>query len=268
MLPEDLNDLFTKDQLYTSHQFERKDIDSLYCHLIYERKFDCYCIECGKESTFVASKIEVEAIYDDNKKLKFLNDMVAFGKAAKCSRDEKHQIIFLFQIQGYRITKIGQSPSTADISGAGLKQYHKLLGKDQYREFNKAVGLASHGVGIGSFVYLRRIFENLLEEAHLEAKEEQGWNEEEYLKARVHEKISILSGRLPSFLVETKGMYSVLSKGIHELSESECNEVFPVLKLGIELILDEKILEKEKQEKIKSVTDSISDFVHKFKKNV
>ena len=40
------------------------------------------------------------------------------------------------------------------------------------REFTKAIGLAANGVGIGSFVYLRRIFENLVFQAFDEAKKE------------------------------------------------------------------------------------------------
>jgi hypothetical protein len=41
---------------------------------------------------------------------------------------------------------------------------------DAYREFGKAVGLGAHGVGIGAVVYLRRIIESLIEEAHQTAK--------------------------------------------------------------------------------------------------
>ena len=47
-----------------------------------------------------------------------------------------------------------------------IKKYRKILGKEKYGEFGRAVGLYTHGIGIGSYVYLRRIFENLIEEAH------------------------------------------------------------------------------------------------------
>jgi len=44
-------------------------------------------------------------------------------------------------------------------------------------------------------------------------------------------------------------MYGVISKGVHDLSEQECLEYFPIIRNGIELILDEEIerLEKEKK---------------------
>ena len=42
-----------------------------------------------------------------------------------------------------------------------IAKYKAVLGT-QYREFSKAIGLFAHGIGIGSFVYLRRIIENLV----------------------------------------------------------------------------------------------------------
>ncbi|GFD75677.1 hypothetical protein KUL113_50970 [Tenacibaculum sp. KUL113] len=73
-------------------------------------------------------------------------------------------------------------------------------------------------------------------------------DEETYKRARMNEKIEMLSAELPEFIVENKSMYSILSKGIHELSENECLKAFPIVKVGIEIILDEKIekLNKEK----------------------
>lgn len=53
-------------------------------------------------------------------------------------------------------------------------------------------------------------------------------------------------------------MYSILSMGIHALSEDECLLHFNSLKLGIELIMDEKIEENERQEKRKRVASEIS----------
>lgn len=38
-----------------------------------------------------------------------------------------------------------------------------------------------------------------------------------------------------------------MSKGIHELTEKECLDYFPVLQNSIEIILDEKIARREKE---------------------
>jgi len=66
-------------------------------------------------------------------------------------------------------------------------QFEKALGKARLHELNKAIGLAAHGVGIGSYVYLRRVFESLIEDAHSKAKLSDGWIEEEYEKGRMKE---------------------------------------------------------------------------------
>jgi hypothetical protein len=156
------------------------------------------------------------------------------------------------------VTKIGQYPSLADLNSDKIKKYRKILG-DKYKEFSKAVGLASHGVGIGSFVYLRRIFENLIEEAHQESIKTNSWNEDDYQKSRMDDKIILLKDYLPEFLVNNKILYSILSKGIHELSEGECLKYFGSIKLGIELILDEKLEKLDREAKIKAVEKSISE---------
>jgi len=51
----------------------------------------------------------------------------------------------------------------ADIAIDEMRQKYRLvLRGDNWAELYKAVGLAAHGEGIGSFVYLRRVFERLI----------------------------------------------------------------------------------------------------------
>ena len=71
----------------------------------------------------------------------------------------------------------------ADIEQGTIRNYRSVLDKDHYQELNRAIGLASHGVGIGSFVYLRRIFERLVEEAHSKAITSAGWDEDKSREA-------------------------------------------------------------------------------------
>jgi uncharacterized protein YajQ (UPF0234 family) len=73
------------------------------------------------------------------------------------------------------------------------------------------------------------------------------------------EKIGLLEDYLPDFLVKKKILYSILSKGIHELSEDECLKYFNTVKLGIEIILDEKLEKLDREAKIKAVEKSISE---------
>jgi hypothetical protein len=142
----------------------------------------------------------------------------------------------------------------ADIAEHKIRKYRKVLGDSYYREFSKAVGLFSHGVGVGSFVYLRRIIENfIVKPAYDLAKAKTGWDEVAYQKSRVKERIRLLKNELPEFLSQNPHIYSVLSKGIHELTEDECKEYFPVLKDCIELVLTEIVAKKQIEQKRKDV---------------
>jgi hypothetical protein len=250
----------------------------------FQGTLDAYCLQCGKEGVF-KSKVSLPAIgvdgptsYErrpDSLEVLFNKYSYAyfpskyglekqklqahatedrmFSVQFACTRDATHLLIFVFRVQGNEITKIGQSPSLADFQMEGIKKYRKILDDSKYREFNRAIGLSAHGVGIGSFVYLRRIFEGLVEAARGEAAKKTDWDKEKqerFEKSRWDEKILMLKDYLPSFLVENRVIYSILSKGIHSLTEEECLKHFEPLRLGIELILDEKIKQKEEAEKI------------------
>ena len=72
----------------------------------------------------------------------------------------------------------------------------------------------------------------------------------EYFSSKISDRIKLLKNLLPEFLVEHPHMYSILSKGIHELSEEDCLKHFEALKVGIELILDEKLSKAQQEKKI------------------
>lgn len=78
-------------------------------------------------------------------------------------------------------------------------------------------------------------------------------------------KIEMLKTLLPTFLVKNKVLYGIMSKSIHELTEQECLDIFPVAKLGIEMILDEKIRLKEQEEKVKEAEKLIGTVASKIK---
>lgn len=163
------------------------------------------------------------------------------------------------------IMKVGQYPSVADIHIGQVKQYDKVLDKSILREFTKAIGLAANGVGIGSFVYLRRIFENLVFDAFNEAKNDNAVDEGQFNSLRMDEKIKSLNGYLPSFIVESNSIYGVLSKGIHELTEEECLAYFDCMRQSIELILDERLEQLEKKKKVAEVKKALSSIAGKIK---
>jgi hypothetical protein len=167
---------------------------------------------------------------------------------------------------GTTIQKIGQLPSLADLGSGSLDKYRKALGQDLYAELHRAVGLCAHGVGVGSFVYLRRVFESLLEGAHRIAQQDPGWDEGAYQRQRVEERILALQHHLPLFLVENRGLYRILSKGIHELAEEECLAHFPVVRSGIELILDDVLARQQREEKLRGAREAIARLNGELKK--
>lgn len=212
---------------------------------------DTFCPECGSHSIFTHSlrNVQHEA---DSWKYDHLFDVTLM-----CSRNKEHQLYFLFRVRGSTVQKIGQFPSLATLNLYDVRQYVSVLSKDAFREFTKAIGLAAHGVGVGSFVYLRRIFEGLIEEAHKRALLDPGWDETEYSKGRIGEKIQSLTAYLPKFLVEHRSLYGILSKGVHELTEDECLKAFPVVKLGIEIVLDAKLRELQERKKLEEASRAI-----------
>ena len=165
----------------------------------------------------------------------------------------------------YKFQKIGQYPTIADLEIGKYKKYSKVISKEYLRELNKAIGLSANGVGVGSFVYLRRIFETLIEKYHQKASKTNGWNEDEYVKSRIAEKIELLKSYLPEAIVKYKKVYSIISKGIHELTEQECLKYFPIVKDAIISMLEQDYLKKENETKQSELENNIKDLVRKLK---
>ncbi|WP_305822590.1 hypothetical protein [Massilia brevitalea] len=222
---------------------------------------DAYCSGCNSHSIFTRY-LAAKAVHTAADWLM----MDRFDAAFTCGRNPSHRMIFTTKVDNVKRTmqKIGQYPSLAELSMYDVRKYGGVLAKETFQELKRAIGLAAHGVGIGSFVYLRRIFENLVEEAHQAAKSEAAkldtgadWDDDTYQTARMTDKIQMLRRHLPDFLVENRVMYGILSKGIHELSEKECLAAFPAVKVGIEIILDAKIEDMERRKKLEGARKSI-----------
>lgn len=168
-----------------------------------------------------------------------------------CTMDDTHHLDYIVLTYGNIMKKIGQYPSVADLSFPELKEYRKVMSKDDEKELKRAIGLYASGIGIGSYVYLRRIFERIIVTAGNKAISDGKIKEEDFGRAHVEEKIKMLSDYLPQTLVQNAVFYGIVSKGIHELSEDECIEYFPVMKSFIMMILRqwEKIRKDEDDER-------------------
>lgn len=208
----------------------------------------------SKEDEEIYNSIKVQEEREKRQQFeRFLKDNEFTVLHYACSRDDSHQLTFVLFIDKFTIQKIGQYPSYADIDIPQADIYRKELGRKYYNELKRAIGLYSCNVGIGSYVYLRRIIEKLILDALQEAVKEGVVTREEFEidenkhQRRVEDKIKLLSEYLPKPLVENKAVYGVISKGIHELDEDECIKYFPVIEQLIKICLDESIAKKRKK---------------------
>ncbi|GGY66198.1 hypothetical protein [Marinobacter zhanjiangensis] len=242
-------DFYLELPLYSRIQWERDQVFHIAKLLFYVGTIDCFCLDCGKDSTFRNDRngLPLELKEDTYKKEVERYSAISavttssplkkpeppliqpdiYLSAFSCGRNHTHKLQFLYKVQSGSHTnddgspsvtqfleKIGQYPSIAALNLPEIKKYRAVLPYEVYSDLAKGIGLAAHDVGIGSYVYLRRVFERLVEDAHIVAKHESGWDEDLYKQMRMSEKITALKSHLPQFLVSHAGLYSLLSKGL------------------------------------------------------
>jgi hypothetical protein len=217
---------------------------------------DGHCCYCKRSSTFVRSSAELQ----DLGGVRWLIKKDVTYLRIRCTRDREHEIYFTFRIHKPIIQKIGQYPSLADIANDESRSYREVLKSPDNQELHRAIGLAAHGVGVGSFVYLRRVFERLITRRFEEFKIEERWDDADFVGKRMYEKIELLEYHLPDFLVRNKKMYSILSRGIHDLREQECLNAFEMLKHAIFFILAEDKHKKGELERRRLAEQAIAAF--------
>lgn len=287
-------EIFLELPLYSKCEWEIEEVFSIAQILFYQGTIDSYCVGCGRESTFhstnntIPSELTLEAFNSQKRKYSAIGispgsrppsppkpplvPVDIYAVTFVCGRNQSHNLRFFYLIKNdvctdgagkniikQSLQKIGQYPSLADLNLPSIHKYRAVLANDVYMDLSRGIGLAAHDVGIGAYVYLRRVFERLIEQAHFLAMSTAGWDEKAYQKLRVTERVVALIDHLPKFLVDHPEMYSLLSKGIHELSEVECLRHFPAIKVGIELILDEQIENKSRKLKLVEASKAIKE---------
>ena len=271
-----IESFFLEIPLYEKFPFTEADGNYIYVLKFFSGKVDAYCPFCEKSSTFRGNQSQPSpggfqvANYSELKQRGgvglsgWINKIFPINLI--CTRNESHLMQIIIYLTENEFFKIGQFPSIADLSMPDLRKYRDVLSSEKYKELNRGIGLITHGVGVGAFVYLRRIFEDLIEEARIEHSKLAEWDEDTYQRSRMDDKIEILKSSLPDFLTENRKLYGILSKGIHELTENECLEYFPTVKLGVELILDEKLEHKRRKNKIEAAKKSLGKIQSDLKK--
>jgi len=246
--------------LYVFEELSVEDFNKF--NSIHNAKLSCYCPQCGHDSIYRISKTGHyfgSAPYQCQDR-EYLDRTFMLI----CEMNNTHNIFLIFIHVNHSIMKIGQYPSIADVYKSNTKILNEL--PDNYsKEFTKALGLFSHGIGIGSFVYLRRILEYLIEEARNLASLDSSFDEAQYNTSRFTERIDMLKDYLPKELVETKALYGIISKGVHELSEEECLKYFNPIKEMIEFILQKDYDKKVEKDKLSSLQKTIQGIAEEVK---
>ena len=208
---------------------------------------DVYCPKCKRETVF--NPVERKDDWLTLAGYPAIGNGINYSHF-RCSRAECNaNLYYVFHLSDGVLTKIGQYPSIADLLSLEIKKYKPVLGSDLISDWQRAIGLRAHGIGAGSYVYLRRIIEKMVNDAAELAINEGEVDEEAYSRSRWPEKIKMLSKYLPEYLVRNAKVYGVLSKGVHELSEEECSDYFDVVHTSIEIICEEKLAELERKKK-------------------
>ncbi|MDD4111053.1 MAG: hypothetical protein PHS54_05880 [Clostridia bacterium] len=147
--------------------------------------------------------------------------------------------------------KIGQFPSNVDIQGIDFDCYKKVLERfDTYSDYRRAYFSYLDSLYAGSFAYLRRVFEKMI---NLYCKEIT--LKDNHVETRIEackDKIS------PEIYDLMKNLYSILSVSIHELDEDESKSYFESLKAVIEMQLEYEKTNIEKEETNKRLHSKLS----------
>ncbi len=158
-----------------------------------------------------------------------------------------------------------------DMQFFECKEYKKILG-DYYKDYTMALGLYASEVGCGSFLYLRRVLEFIVEKMHKECLNQNDWDEKQYEQKRFNERIKMLEKYkkckiIPDELDKFREkLYGVLSKGVHEITDNKCKELFPSLRVAIDIILNEEVKRKKNAEELSKLEKELQKELQKVSK--
>lgn len=249
----------------------------------YQCGIDCYCSKCKDNKTFIISSLDfhqsascfIRAINDsfsrsaslpggpltDPRSL-FSNERGKFDLELKCPVCNETIYFYYVYENGY-IIKINTYPDLMN----GLKQKFRrygLLNNDDYSYTDELITgcylfYNSHS-GIGSFCYLRRCLENFVKDYTNDLFNEEIIFEKYNASLKFEEKINIIKAKLDKDVCDMlKPLYSILSFGIHELKEQECLDFFERLREILEILLDERLENINKKNRIQKLKKNLYD---------
>lgn len=248
---------YFQEQIIQRPLYKKTDLTPKLARVIIEAicdsfNIECYCPSCSKEQVFLPYPLrpQIKANLDlalmDNSRVivlkEFMNDRPLTINYF-CAKNDNHKFsIILLVSEPDKIIKIGQFPSALDLTQFELKRFQKTLGI-HLEELSKAMILYSFNYPQAAFMHLRRLIENFIIP---EAARKGNQKIKELKSKKISDQIKELKW-LPSVMRDNK-IYTILSKGIHQLDDEQCREYYPVIHKVIVIVLS-KLIEEEDKEK-------------------
>ena len=180
-----------------------------------------------------------------------------------CTNNDKHKYMMMISIElkdgKFIVRKIGQNPSMLTVKGFDFDKYKKFLDKiNAYDDYKKADLCNSDHFYVGAYAYLRRTFEKMIVFylGNIELKDD-------HMDTKIDAVKDNFDPRVKKML---KNLYGILSISIHELDEEQSKEYYTYLKAVIDMQLEYKKSEDEKDKQSKDlegILSKIENFVKK-----
>lgn len=288
-------------EINESITISENNIETIFNFIIDRSAYDYYCNSCNKIKTYIQNQkqsVIIDCTFNSNEAINMynpkLNDKVinyekseysAFSnnsssitiyesnsrffilKKLQCPTcDEKLIMIFLYEKNS--ITKIYQSFISDIIKDEDIQQFKKmkLLNEKDLNELNNANKCKKMGMNIASFVYMRRIFENILQRIYEEHQSEITIKDssKKFTDLFVKDKVKLLKPYLPILMNEEVSsskyikLYKLLSEGIHKLNEDICESLYTIIKELLLMILEKEVQEKKNKENLAELETSFN----------
>jgi len=265
------NSFFNEDiMLYPLYKKMQIDSDAKTCDIFpyNDYRLELFCPTCKKRRIFCFQNSSFIKIYWDHKGDQFCENVKDFlfktdYFSIRAQADCKHNLLVIFKkVNDATIMKVGQYPSIYELNEEiNNRSFIKMLGDEYAGYYKNACSLYSFNTCIGAIIYLRRIFEKILFDTYSEHQKKLDISLDDFKKLRMEEKLKTIQNYLPDILFEQgfNVIYTKISDGVHNLSEDECQQIFPILKNAIEEILIDKLEMKEKQKRRSELSKIISN---------
>lgn len=193
-----------------------------------------------------------------------LNDKIWYLEYhCKCTNKDEHRYLMMISIElkngNFIVRKIGQNPSMITVKEFDFDKYKKILDRlNAYDDYKKADLSNAEQFYVGSYAYLRRIFEKMIYYYLGDDK-----IEDDHMDKKIEAVKEEFDPRVRKLL---KNLYGILSVSIHELDEEQSKEYYEYLKAIIDMQLEYMNTEEEKSKQSKELESVISKITNLVKK--